>query len=111
MIATNPNTGIPTDPVSQWLFWFIRFLPVLADNAPMLNVTDDEIEALLMAREDFMGSMCPAHQFHKHYSEKEKFMLFQKFQVAAHAMVLRIDQMGILEYHHSKTLINKEPQI
>ncbi len=102
------------DPVSQLLRWSADFLPILWDHVGRLDVPYEAFEELMMARELFMGSICPCHQFHNPCSVQEQLQLFREFEMAARAMVEIINrhpamtdelrkQMGILDFHVTKT--------
>ncbi len=102
------------DPVSQLLLWSTDFLPILWHHAGRLGVPYEAVDELMMAREVFMGSICPCHQFHTSDSVRERQMLFGQFELAARIMVEWIDrhpamtddlrkQMGILEFHAMKS--------
>jgi hypothetical protein len=62
--SCNEQANISNDPVSHLLLWSADFLPILWDHAKLLNVPLEAIDELMMAREVFMGSICPCHQFH-----------------------------------------------
>jgi hypothetical protein len=119
MIATRDHIKLPNDPISKWLFWFTEFLAQLVDNAEELEVTDYEIEALVMRREVFMGSMCPAHQYYHRYSVQEQARFFRELQEGVYAMVLRINRhpamtddlrkaMGIYDFYKGNLFKRKE---
>jgi hypothetical protein len=110
----NEQEKYSNDPVSQLLMWSADFLPILWHHAGRLGVPYEAVDELMMAREVFMGSICPCHQFHEDSSVKERFMLFHEFERAARVMVEWIDhhpamtddlrkQMGILEFHAMKS--------
>jgi len=73
------------------LSWFSEFFPVLQKQAGRLEVSQQALAELALAREFFVGSFCPCHWFYDPAAKPDIPALLGRFEGLARRMVEQID--------------------
>jgi hypothetical protein len=104
-----------------FLFWFGEFSPVLQEYAGHLEVSQQALAELALARELFFGSFCPCHSFYDPAATPDSPALLRHFKRLAHRMAEYVDchpamtdqlrrRMGLFEFYSNKRHALREQQ-